>query len=104
MPSYKVLAWGMKAFQRVGQFIKPTTRAVQVFGILATKAVVHLEEGQLQCMMDGKDLFLDDVLEDGYVILALGCHVLGLGLLIKGRLRLQIRKSDRKSFSTHLDV
>ena len=94
----------MKAFQRVGQFIKPTTRAIQVFGILATKAVVHLQEGQLQHLLNSKDLFVDTTLEDGYVILALGGHVLGLGLMIKGRVRLQIRKSDLKSFSAALDV
>lgn len=104
MQSFKVFAFGMKAFQRVGQFMKPTTRAVQVFGALATKAVLHLENGQLQCMLNGKDLFLDKELEDGYVILALGNHVLGLGLSIKGRVRLQIRKSDLKSFSARLDT
>ena len=104
MQSFKVFAFGMKAFQRVGQFMKPTTRAVQVFGALATKAVLHLEDWQLQCMLNGKDLFLDKELEDGYVILALGNHVLGLGLSIKGRVRLQIRKSDLKSFSARLDT
>ena len=101
MRSFKVFACGMKAFQRVGEFMKPTTRMIQVFGALATKAVVPLEEGQLQCMLDGKDLFLDQVLEDGYVILTLESHVLGLGLSIRGRVRLQIRKGDLKSFSAH---
>jgi NOL1/NOP2/fmu family ribosome biogenesis protein len=102
--SYKVLAWGMKAFQRVGEYMKPTTRAVQVFGNLATKAVVHLDDEKLHSMINGKDLFIDTILENGYVILVLGSHVLGLGLLINSRVRLQIRKSDLKSFSFRVDV
>jgi NOL1/NOP2/fmu family ribosome biogenesis protein len=101
MPFYKVFACGMKSFQRVGEYIKPTTRLVQVFGPLATKAVVPLAEGQLQGMLDGKELFQDRVPEDGYVILTLRNHVLGLGLSIRGRVRLQIRKSDLKSFAAH---
>ncbi|MEW6665582.1 MAG: hypothetical protein AB1512_10245 [Thermodesulfobacteriota bacterium] len=104
MLSYKVSSWGMKAFQRVGHFIKPTTRVIQVFGTLATRAVVQLGKGQLQCMIDGKDLYIESALENGYVILALEDHVLGMGLLINGRLRLQIRKSDLKPLSPGLDA
>ncbi|MBN1105315.1 MAG: hypothetical protein JXL84_18020 [Deltaproteobacteria bacterium] len=100
MPFYKVFACGMKSFQRVGEYTKPTTRMIQVFGALATKGVIHLGRGQLQSMLDGKELLPDPVPEDGYVILTLQGHALGLGLSIRGRVRLQIRKSDLKSFSS----
>jgi hypothetical protein len=102
--SFKVFACGMKAFQRVGEFLKPTTRMIQVFGPLATRSVLTLEPGQLQTMLEGKALVLDQALENGYVILTLQGHVLGLGLSIGGRVRLQIRKVDLKSLlSSRLD-
>jgi NOL1/NOP2/fmu family ribosome biogenesis protein len=104
MPLFKLFACGMKSFQRVGEYIKPTTRMIQVFGSLATKAVVNLEEGQLESMLGGKDLVLDPAHEEGYVILKLGKHVLGLGLLLRGRVRLQIRKSSLKSLSARHDL
>lgn len=94
----------MKAFQRVGEFLKPTTRMIQVFGPLATRSVLTLEPGQLQTMLEGKALVLDQALENGYVILTLEGQVLGLGLSIGDRVRLQIRKVDLKSLlSSRLD-
>jgi hypothetical protein len=92
--SFKVFAFGMKAFQRVGEFLKPTTRMIQVFGPLATRCVLPLTAGQLQGMLEGQALVPDQAPENGYMILTLEGCVLGLGLSIDGRVRLQIRKVD----------
>lgn len=83
---------GMKAFQKVGAFIKPTTRFTQAFGSKATKSRVDLSGPQVQSLLRKGAMELEGGrgLEDGYVILCLGDYVLGLGLLIRGKLISQI--------------
>jgi NOL1/NOP2/fmu family ribosome biogenesis protein len=97
---FKVLAWGMKAFQRVGRFIKPTTRLMQLFGREATDSIVDLTEEKLRSLMKGEGIPSDLQKENGYVLLRLnGKHDLGLGLLVQGVVRSQIRKSDLQQIS-----
>ncbi len=89
---------GMKAFQKVGQFLKPTTRFIQVFGRLATRAALVISEGQLKDLLEGEGLCLDLDIEQGYVILKLDeKRVLGLGLYVNGTLRSQISLKALKS-------
>jgi NOL1/NOP2/fmu family ribosome biogenesis protein len=90
----KVAGIGLKAFQRVGKFVKPGTRMIQMFGHLATKARVETDEVQLQKMVGGSPLNVESEIEDGYVILSLGCHILGLGLLIEGKMHSQIPRKE----------
>jgi len=92
--TYKVFACGVKAFHRVGRFIKPTTRIIQIFGPKAEKAVVAVSEEELSFLGEGKGVRLKEDLEDGYVILSLKGCVFGLGLSIQGWIRPQIRKGD----------
>lgn len=88
----------MKAFQKVGQFLKPTTRFIQVFGRLATRAALVISEGQLKDLLEGEGLCLDLDIEQGYVILKLDeKRVLGLGLYVNGTLRSQISLKALKS-------
>jgi len=94
----KVSRMGMKAFQKVGQFLKPTTRFIQVFGRLATRAALVISEGQLKDLLEGEGLCLDLDIEQGYVILKLDeKRVLGLGLYVNGTLRSQISLKALKS-------
>jgi NOL1/NOP2/fmu family ribosome biogenesis protein len=95
----KVRMAGLKAFQKVGVFIKPTTRLIQALGPRATKSRLDLSADQLQSLLaqGTMDLPPSD-LEDGYVILCLGEYVLGLGLLIRGRLKSQIPRKHLKYY------
>lgn len=91
----KVDMVGLKAFQKVGSFIKPTTRLIQVFGRRAKKATRNLTEKELRTLVrDGAIDFPECGLENGYVILCFEKYVLGLGLLIRGRLTSQIPRKD----------
>lgn len=94
----KVVGFGLRAFQRVGKFVKPTTRMIQMFGSLATKAIVEIDDVQLQKLVSGESLHLELEIEDGYVILLFAGHILGLGLLIKGKILLQIPRNEMSFF------
>jgi NOL1/NOP2/fmu family ribosome biogenesis protein len=91
----KISMVGLKAFQKVGAFIKPTTRLIQVFGRRATKSSMKLTEKELQTLLREGTIDVPRCgLEDGYVILCLEKYVLGLGLLIRGKLKSQIPRKD----------
>lgn len=86
---------GIKAFHRVGNFIKPTTRMMQIFGFAAKKSRIEINETQLGALLSGEELFFEMDMEKGYVILMLkGNRVLGLGFLINGRLRSQLPRKE----------
>ena len=87
----KVARAGLRAFQRVG---KPATRMIQMFGSLATKAIVEIDEVQLQKLVSGEPLRVELKIEDGYVILSLEDHILGLGLFIGGKIHSQIPRNE----------
>lgn len=87
----------MKAFQKVGQFLKPTTRFIQVFGPYATGSVLVITEAQLLELVEGKGLPLDLGIDQGYVILKLDAkHVVGLGLYVNGSVKSQISRKALK--------
>ncbi|OPX36791.1 MAG: hypothetical protein B1H12_06405 [Desulfobacteraceae bacterium 4484_190.2] len=95
----KISKVGMRAFHRVSSFVKPTTRMIQHFGHESTKARLRINEEQLLKFLAGDSIPVDLDLDDGYVILDLGKRwILGLGLLINGRVRSQLpRKELRES-------
>lgn len=81
----------MKAFQQVGQFLKPTTRFIQLFGSRATKSTLVVSESDLVRLQQGKVLSLDLELSQGYVILKLdAARIIGLGLYVNGTVRSQL--------------
>ena len=91
----KVSMVGLKAFQKVGAFIKPTTRLIQVLGPRATRSIVNLSGSELRTLVN--EGAVDSPCcrgEDGYVILCLENYALGLGLQIRGRLLSQIPRKD----------
>lgn len=90
----KIMRLGIKAFQEVGSFIKPTTRIIQYFGHMATKAIFDINEIQLRQILEGKYIPADMSIENGYVILSLRGQILGLGLLINGEIRSQLPSKD----------
>ncbi|NLD39542.1 MAG: hypothetical protein GX654_22035 [Desulfatiglans sp.] len=95
----KIKRLGIKAFQEVGSFMKPTTRFIQYFGVHATKALFEIDEKQLRQLLDGEYLLFNQELENGYVILCFKGEVLGLGLLIKGMVRSQLALEDVRYLS-----
>ena len=89
---------GLRAFQRVGSFVKPTTRFIQIFGRFASKAKLQINMGQLQTLLKGGEIPVDLKLDNGYVVLSVGANrVLGLGLLINGKIRSQLPKKEIRS-------
>ncbi|MBW1976615.1 MAG: hypothetical protein JRI79_01405 [Deltaproteobacteria bacterium] len=94
--SLKVLRVGMRAFRQIGSFKKPTTRFIQVFGKKASKGKVELEQEGLEALLQGKSIPGSSGLENGYIILSLKGHVLGLGLLVNGKIISQIPKKAMK--------
>ena len=100
----KVSKVGLRAFRKVGQFIKPTTRFIQAFGRFATKAIFRMDMAQFKTLVQKGEIPVDLSLEKGYVILTLEDDViLGLGFYIHGTIRSQlpgkeIRESMLESF------
>ena len=91
----KVSRVGIKAFQKVGAFVKPTTRMIQAFGHRATRARVEIDEKQLKDLLMDEALPMDLELEKGYVMLSLGKDmVLGLGFYAQGKIRSQLPQKE----------
>jgi NOL1/NOP2/fmu family ribosome biogenesis protein len=91
----KIEMVGLKAFQKVGAYIKPTTRLIQVFGRNAKKSNWKLTEKELKALVKEGVIDVPALgMEDGYVILWFEEYVLGMGLLIRGRLKSQIPRKD----------
>ena len=95
----KVFKVGLKAFRKVGAYVKPTTRMIQIFGQVATRSKIQIDQEQLLHLVDGKELLVHDTIDNGYVILALSDNrIVGLGFLMDGKLRTQLpRKELRKA-------
>lgn len=91
----KVLRVGLRAFHEIGDYIKPSTRIIQIFGHAATKARLEIDQTQLKSLWAGEALCLDLSLEKGYVILSLGKDtILGLGFYSEGRVRSQLPRGE----------
>jgi NOL1/NOP2/fmu family ribosome biogenesis protein len=94
----KVTQAGLRAFQRVGGFVKPTTRFIQSFGRFATRAKLHIDMAQLQALLRGEKIHVDITLDNGYVILAIGGDsILGIGLYIDGMVSSQLPGKEIRS-------
>lgn len=94
----KVLKVGLKAFQRIGVFIKPTTRLIQIFGRAATRARLEIDEKQLSTLLLGEKLSVDLDLSKGYVILSLRENrILGLGFYDNGRVHSQLPRKGLRA-------
>ena len=92
----KVSQVGLKAFDRVGKYLKPATRMVQLFGHLATKGVFGLTDLELEKLLRAEPLEVVSSMQDGFVILRSREHVLGVGLLMQGKISSRIRQSEAR--------
>ena len=94
----KVSKVGLRTFQRVGSFVKPTTRFIQTFGRFASKGKLQINMEQLQILLKGGEIPVDLKLDNGYVILSTKeDRILGLGFLINGKIRSQLPKKEIRS-------
>jgi NOL1/NOP2/fmu family ribosome biogenesis protein len=94
----KVAQAGLRAFQQVGDFVKPTTRFIQGFGQFATRARLYIDLTQLQALLRGEKIHVDMTLDNGYVILVIGDNgILGLGLYVNGRISSQLPRKEIRS-------
>jgi len=94
----KVSTVGLKAFQVIGQYIKPTTRLIQIFGRHANRTVLEVQPSDVKRMATGMQFHANIELGNGYVILSFMGAIIGLGLLIDGRVSSQIPRRDLVSF------
>ena len=95
---YKVSIPGLRAFQRINRFVKPTTRFIQIFGREATKAILNIERETFENLETGEPFPVDLTLDNGYIILLFEGHPLGLGLLIDGLVHPQIPRKELRFF------
>jgi len=101
----KVSKVGLKAFQRVGNFVKPTTRFIQSFGRFATEAKLQINMAQLRTLLEGGEIPVDLKLDNGYVVLSTNeDRVLGLGLLINSKIRSQLPKKEIRSAMLNMEL
>jgi len=77
--------YGIKAFYKVGKYIKPTTRMIQLFGRYADRNIIFLTIEQAHCLLNEGKIYVAEEIEDGYVIIVIEKrYIVGLGLVIGG--------------------
>ncbi|MFO7985776.1 MAG: hypothetical protein R6U38_07910 [Desulfatiglandaceae bacterium] len=98
----KISKAGLRAFQKVGHFIKPTTRLIQSFGRHATKGTCQVDEKQFKALLRGEEIPVDFQLAKGYVMLTLGTNrILGLGFFHNHAIRSQL---PQKELTSHVMI
>ena len=86
--------YGMKAFYKVGKYIKPTTRMIQLFGRSADRNIIFLTTEQACRLVNDCKVHIFEKIEDGYVIITIEeRYIVGLGLVIGGVLTDQLSGS-----------
>ncbi len=91
--SYETI--GMRIMNLKDRPWKPTTSALQVFGLHATRNLIHLDSANSRSFMEGKTLAIESDSESGYVVVFYRGEVLGCGLYSHGKLVSQIPKERR---------
>jgi len=92
----KISFVGLRAFTKIGQFIKPSTRMIQVFGKNATKSRLEIGKEDMMRLLNGVTLDIESQQEDGYVILSYEGDTLGLGLLLNKLVHSQLPRHYKK--------
>jgi NOL1/NOP2/fmu family ribosome biogenesis protein len=98
----KVSRVGLRAFQQVGAYVKPSTRLIQLLAPQVSRGRFEIDESQLQRLLAGEAVPFESPLENGYVVLSVKGLVLGLGLLVNGKVRSQIPKSQAHPLREHM--
>jgi len=94
----KISIAGLRAFQKINRFVKPSTRMIQIFGHHATSATLDLNKREFEGLETGAPFQVGFEIENGYVIISYEGHPLGLGLLINGSVRPQIPQKELRFF------
>ena len=81
---------GLPVLRIMRNHLKPTTVALQRFGLQATRHVLDLSEAQVITLLHEREQPLHLDIQPGYVILRHAGHILGCGLYTPGRLRSQL--------------
>jgi len=89
---------GLPVLRSIRHHLKPTTAALQYFGVEARRHVLDLSETQVITLLHEREQPLDLDMQPGYVILRHAGHILGCGLYTPGRLRSQLPQHPVTSF------
>jgi NOL1/NOP2/fmu family ribosome biogenesis protein len=87
---FKAVSVGLKSFRRIGEYIKPTSRFMQMFGLNAQKSRYELSDQELQRIMADEPIDVEWPIDPGYVILAHQSRIIGLGFLNQNRIQPQL--------------
>jgi len=85
--SLKVEAAGVPFLRVRGSMVKPTSRALQLFGHLASRNVIDLEDEAATALLSGEEILKAFPVEPGYVILRWKGLILGCGHYSPEKLR-----------------
>jgi len=88
----QVHAVGLPILRIIRHHLKPTTVALQRFGLQATRHVLDLTDTQVRLLLQERALSMELSLQPGYVILQHAGAILGCGLYTPGCLRSQLPK------------
>ncbi len=86
LQSLRVQTIGLLFTRKVSRYLKPTTTAIQRFGVLATKNVIKLSYPELDRLRCERKIPYQADISDGYVIISCEEKIWGCGLYITGRL------------------
>jgi NOL1/NOP2/fmu family ribosome biogenesis protein len=86
LASLPVKSVGLPLLRQAKMHLKPTTAALQLFGVYADKNIVSLAQDQLQDLVEKKEIKGEFGISPGYVIIATETIIIGCGLSLPGRL------------------
>ena len=82
----KVRSVGLMLLRQVGQYLKPTSAALQLLGMHAGKNVITLTSQRLEDLVERGEIREDFAATPGYVIISLEDLPVGCGLYLPPRL------------------
>jgi NOL1/NOP2/fmu family ribosome biogenesis protein len=86
LASLQVKSVGLPLLRWAKTHLKPTTAALQLFGVYADKNIVSLAQDQLQDLVEKKEIKGEFGISPGYVIIVTETIIIGCGLYFPGRL------------------
>lgn len=92
-----VIRRGLRIARAFDFTVKPTTNAVQLFGHMATRNRLNLDQVQTENFLAGQtqEVEVPDQVTDGFVIAFFSDFALGIGLLKGNTLKSQVPRSRR---------
>ena len=86
LASLQVESVGMPLLRWVGTHLKPTSVALQLFGLHADRNIVSLPSEQLRDLVERKEIKNEFASSPGYVIVSSNSVIIGCALYLPGRL------------------